>query len=138
MKILHVISTLNPSGGGPIEVVKSFIYEMNLLGCESSVACLDERGSSWLGDLDFEVFPLGPKRSSYGYSGSFKRWIYLNAIKYDKIIVHGLWEYNGFCVRQAANKCGVEYYVFPHGMLGPWFKENFPLKHLKKYIYLYI
>src|SRR6202035_5181428 len=25
--------------------------------------------------------------------------------------------------------------VFPHGMLDPWFKEAFPLKHLKKWLY---
>ncbi len=27
------------------------------------------------------------------------------------------------------------YFVFPHGMLDPWFKETFPLKHLKKWLY---
>jgi glycosyltransferase involved in cell wall biosynthesis len=29
----------------------------------------------------------------------------------------------------------IPYYVFPHGMLDPWFKETFPLKHLKKWLY---
>jgi glycosyltransferase involved in cell wall biosynthesis len=27
------------------------------------------------------------------------------------------------------------YFVFPHGMLDPWFKEEYPLKHLKKSVY---
>ena len=30
---------------------------------------------------------------------------------------------------------GVRYYVFPHGMLDPWFKRTYPLKHLKKWLY---
>jgi glycosyltransferase involved in cell wall biosynthesis len=27
------------------------------------------------------------------------------------------------------------YFVFPHGMLDPWFKQTYPLKHLKKWLY---
>jgi glycosyltransferase involved in cell wall biosynthesis len=27
------------------------------------------------------------------------------------------------------------YFVFPHGMLDPWFKRTYPLKHLKKWLY---
>jgi len=27
------------------------------------------------------------------------------------------------------------YYVFPHGMLDPWFKRSFPFKHAKKWLY---
>jgi len=27
------------------------------------------------------------------------------------------------------------YYVFTHGMLDPWFKKQYPLKHLKKWLY---
>src|SRR6202030_4246906 len=30
---------------------------------------------------------------------------------------------------------GVPYYVFTHGMLDPWFKKAYPLKHLKKLLY---
>jgi glycosyltransferase involved in cell wall biosynthesis len=29
----------------------------------------------------------------------------------------------------------IPYYVFPHGMLDPWFKKTFPLKHVKKWFY---
>ncbi len=36
-----------------------------------------------------------------------------------------------------ATLCAVSdsYFVFPHGMLDPWFKETFPLKHFKKWLY---
>ena len=27
------------------------------------------------------------------------------------------------------------YFVFTHGMLDPWFKRTYPLKHLKKWLY---
>ena len=32
-------------------------------------------------------------------------------------------------------KNGTPYLVFPHGMLDPWFKKSYPLKHIKKQIY---
>jgi hypothetical protein len=30
---------------------------------------------------------------------------------------------------------GQHYFVFPHGMLDPWFKRTYPFKHLKKWLY---
>ena len=27
------------------------------------------------------------------------------------------------------------YYIFPHGMLDPWFRRSYPIKHLKKQLY---
>ena len=32
----------------------------------------------------------------------------------------------------------VPYFVFPHGMLDPWFKAYYPLKHLKKLVYWHL
>ena len=32
-------------------------------------------------------------------------------------------------------RLGVPYFVFCHGMLDPWFKRTYPLKHLKKWLY---
>jgi glycosyltransferase involved in cell wall biosynthesis len=49
--------------------------------------------------------------------------------------VHGLWQYHGLATRRALRGTGVPYYVFPHGMLDPWFKHQYPLKHLKKQMY---
>ena len=47
------------------------------------------------------------------------------------IIVHGLWQWPGRRVQQFTNP----YLVYPHGMLDPWFKKTYPLKHFKKQIY---
>jgi glycosyltransferase involved in cell wall biosynthesis len=38
-------------------------------------------------------------------------------------------------VRAAARRAGVPYFVFIHGALDPWFRQNYPLKHLKKALY---
>jgi glycosyltransferase involved in cell wall biosynthesis len=47
------------------------------------------------------------------------------------IIAHGLWQWPGRRAQQLKNR----YLVYPHGMLDPWFKKAYPLKHLKKQIY---
>jgi glycosyltransferase involved in cell wall biosynthesis len=54
------------------------------------------------------------------------------------VIVHGLWQYNGYGVYKALKNTNIPYYVFPHGMLDPWFKREYPLKHIKKYVYWFL
>jgi glycosyltransferase involved in cell wall biosynthesis len=71
----------------------------------------------------------------YGYSHRFVRWLRNNAAKFDSVVVNGLWQYNSFGVWQALRGTGQHYFVFPHGMLDPWFKRTYPLKHAKKWLY---
>jgi glycosyltransferase involved in cell wall biosynthesis len=61
--------------------------------------------------------------------------IYDYAQQNDCVIVHDLWQYNAFATWRALRGTGIPYYVYTHGMLDPWFKYNYPLKHLKKWAY---
>jgi glycosyltransferase involved in cell wall biosynthesis len=81
------------------------------------------------------VYALGPGRGSYGYASSFSRWIRERHASYDAVIVQGLWQYSSFGVWRALRKTPTPYFVFPHGMLDPWFKRTYPRKHLKKLLY---
>ena len=51
------------------------------------------------------------------------------------MIVHGIWQYHSFGVWRALAGTGTPYFVFPHGMLDPWFRRTYPLKHFKKLLY---
>jgi glycosyltransferase involved in cell wall biosynthesis len=55
--------------------------------------------------------------------------------KNDIIFSHGLWQWPGAKAWQNYNLYGNPYLIFPHGMLDPWFKKNYPFKHLKKQLY---
>jgi glycosyltransferase involved in cell wall biosynthesis len=55
--------------------------------------------------------------------------------EYDAVVTHGLWQYHGFAVWLALRNQSTPYFVYPHGMLDPWFKQAYPLKHLKKWLY---
>ena len=136
MKILHVISSVNPRHGGPIEGIKQLCKPMYELGHTIEVACCDDPLSPWLTESGFNVvYALGPARFVYAYAPRLLPWLRENAHRYDAIIVNGIWQYHGFAVRQALAGTGVPYFVFTHGMLDPWFKHAYPLKHLKKWLY---
>ena len=50
------------------------------------------------------------------------------------VVVNGLWQYCGYAAwRTLAGN--TPYVVFTHGMLDPYFKHAFPLKHIKKWLY---
>ncbi len=62
-------------------------------------------------------------------------WLRQHGEEYDRVIVNGLWQYLSFAAWRRFHGSPIPYYVFPHGMLDPWFKRTFPLKHLKKWLY---
>lgn len=51
------------------------------------------------------------------------------------VISHGLWQWPGLVARKNYLAHGTPYFLFPHGMLDPWFKRAFPFKHFKKQAY---
>ena len=50
-------------------------------------------------------------------------------------IAHGLWQWPGVIAYKNWRTKNIPYLVFPHGMMDPWFKRNYPLKHVKKQLY---
>lgn len=140
MKILRVICSLNPASGGPVEGIKQISQPLMSQGHLTEVACLDAPASPWIKTFPLKVYALGAGKSGYGYSKNFVPWLQQNATNYDRIIVHGIWQYSSFGTWLALNslrrqgRC-IPYYVYTHGMLDPWFKYKYPLKHLKKWLY---
>lgn len=135
MKILRSIHTVNPALGGPIESVKQSSAALARRGHKVEIVSLDAPGDPWVNDAPVPVHALGPGRGSYGYTPHFSDWIAERRVSYDAVIVHGLWQYSSFGVWRALAGTTTPYFVFPHGMLDPWFKRAYPLKHLKKLLY---
>ena len=73
--------------------------------------------------------------AKYGYSSRFVPWLKANRSRYDVVVVNGIWQYNALGVWRALRKTDTPYFVYTHGMLDPWFKRAYPLKHLKKWVY---
>ena len=135
MKILHTIRSVNPAGGGVIEVVRQFSGVMEKQGHTVAVASLDAPDDSWVKEFPHRVHALGPVTSGYGRSPNFTHWLREHHAEFDCVVVNGLWQFNSVGTRQALIGTATPYFVFPHGMLDPWFKRAYPLKHLKKWLY---
>jgi glycosyltransferase involved in cell wall biosynthesis len=135
MKILRCIHSLNPAIGGPLESVKHASRGLIRRGHEVEVVTLDAPTDPWLQEFPATVHALGPGRGSYGYSVSFVPWLKERHARYDAVVVHGIWQYNSLGVWRALHKTATPYFVFPHGMLDPWFNRTYRLKHLKKLLY---
>jgi glycosyltransferase involved in cell wall biosynthesis len=135
MKILHVISSVNPTGGGPIEATNQFSMTMVALGHHSEIASLDCPEAAFVRESPVPVHALGPAHTKYYFSPRFVPWLRANRANYDVVIVHGIWQFHSFGVWRALRNSGTPYVVYTHGMLDPWFKKRYPLKHLKKWMF---
>ena len=135
MKLLHVIASIRAAGGGPAEAIRSLSAVHQRAGHSIEVASLDDPAHPDVHSFPFPVHALGPGRTSYLYTPQYVPWLRRNRNRYDAVIVHGLWQYHSFGAWRALHRTPTPYYVFPHGMLDPWFKRSFPLKHLKKSLY---
>ncbi len=135
MKILHAIRSLDPAHGGPAEGVRQLASEARKLGHEVEVVSLDDPGAPFLNLGDSTVHPMGPGTGTYSYTKLFLPWMKTNCRRFDIVVIDGLWQYHSLGSWIAVSKMGVPYAVFTHGMLDPWFKRRYPLKHLKKLVY---
>ena len=135
MKILRSTHTVNPALGGPIESIKQSSAALVRRGHEVEIISLDAPEDPWVRDASVPVRALGPGRGSYGYAPRFSEWIKERRAKFDAVIVHGIWQYSSFGVWRALAGTKTPYFVCPHGMLDPWFKRTYPLKHFKKLLY---
>ena len=135
MKILHVISSINPKGGGVIESVNQLSAVHLSMGHQVEICSQDAPNAEWVKHSKIKTHALGPVKGIYGYNPNLVKWLRSNAHSYDAVIVNGLWQYIGLAVWRTLAGSNTPYYVFTHGMLDPWFKTTYPLKHLKKCLY---
>ena len=133
MRILHIIGTLNPAAGGPTESVR-VLLSYGPIGYTGEVVTLDDPNAPYLQNIGFPVHALGPTRTTYGFNRKLMAWLRANRDRFDGVVVNGLWQYCGYAAwRTLAGN--TPYVVFTHGMLDPYFKHAFPLKHIKKWLY---
>jgi glycosyltransferase involved in cell wall biosynthesis len=135
LKILHIISSVNPEGGGVIEGIKQLTRPMQDQGHEIEIASLDAADANFVKQAPIPVNALGPGVGSYNYSNKFKLWLDKRCHDYDVFIINGIWQYHSFATHSVLSRKKIPYYLFTHGMLDPWFKYHYPLKHLKKSLY---
>ena len=134
LKILQLVHTLDPSVGGVAAAVLALSRGIAQRGHKIDMVVLDNK-SQTPSPSDLTIHALGAGVGSYRYSDALAPWLRQHGGDYARVVVNGLWQYLSFAAWKRYAGSDIPYYVFPHGMLDPWFKKTFPLKHLKKWIY---
>lgn len=140
LRILHVLDTIDGKSGGPVQWMK-VSAEAQLARADPEVVTLDKADAPFIRDFPFKVHAFGEDHKvntwapAFGYSSSLLPWLKAHAGDYDAVVVHGIWSYHALAVWKALAGTRTPYVVYPHGMMDPWFKRTYPLKHLKKQAY---
>ena len=131
MKFLHVIASMDPKTGGTCQLIRNLASWFNEHDHVMEVVCLDAPDSSFLSQEKIPVHALGQSRSQWSYHPALQPWLNENLPRFDVIILNGLWQYPGYALMKAVRRPGMPpYFVFPHGMLDPWFQRN-PERRIK-------
>jgi glycosyltransferase involved in cell wall biosynthesis len=136
-RILRIITSADPRTGGPIEGARRVGEIWARQGHRQDMLTLDPPEERHLANYPGRIVPLGPPRGGglrdrYRYSAAMVPWLRAHASDYDAVIVSGLWRYAARGTAIALAGGSTPYFVFPHGMLDPWFRRDAPLKHLGK------
>jgi glycosyltransferase involved in cell wall biosynthesis len=129
MKILHVITSMDPKTGGPSQGLRN-LSSFNLkLGLEVEVVCLDDVNEDYHVNDDVFIHKLGKGKTSFQYSPALLKWLQLNIERFDFVSVHGIWQYPNYAVFKAIkilkknHKKVPKVVIMPHGMLDPYFQK---------------
>jgi glycosyltransferase involved in cell wall biosynthesis len=147
MRIVNVISSVDPRGGGPIEGVFSSCEVWFRHGHEPQILCLDPPDAPWLAQSRAPIFAVGPSGRwhtylrpwfpwlRYGYTPRLSRWLKTHSKSYDVVVINGLWNYASYGSWRGLQGGDARYVVFTHGMLDPWFNRAYPIKTFFKTIF---
>ena len=138
LHLLNVAASIAPEAGGVSEAIVRMSRALTGLGHDVETLTVDDPKSPWAATLSISAQLKGPPHGRLEYSYEFHRWLNDNAARFDAILTHGLWRYNSRAARRVARAAGRPYFVFPHGMLDPWFKRRYWGRHLGKCAYWWL
>ncbi len=144
MKIVHIITTLDPHHGGPPTVATRLAAAQAAIGNDVSVVAYRIAGADERTTASIKVVP-GIDRATVHQMPPANRWERLTARlakrttlsevipTADIVHLHGMWETLLTAAAGIAREARVPYVITPHGMLDPWTLQQ---KALKKRIAL--
>lgn len=129
MKILHVITSMNPKTGGPSQGLRNlnpFIAEK--FG-QVEVVCMDEQNENYHLEDKFVIHKVGKGKTSFQYNPKLYNWLVEHLEYYEYVSVHGIWQYHNYAVYKAIktlknnNQRTPKVVIMAHGMLDPYFQK---------------
>lgn len=138
MRILRVVASMDPRDGGVAEAVRSTTAGLIARGHTVDIVTLDdpEEASAWVWPAP--IVALGSWAGRYRYTPQLSQWIRRHGQDYEVGIVEGLWNHASIGGAHGFRAAGIPYAIFPHGMLDPWFRRTFPVKHAFKRLFWWL
>lgn len=141
---------MNPEMGGPCQGVRNLNSVLTAKNIYREVVSMDDPKSIFLGSDAFQIHAMGPGKGAWRFSRKLIPWLLENLLRFDIIIVNGIWQYQEYAVLKAIkilkrrrrtsdillNKMP-KVFLMPHGMLDPYFQKasDRRLKALRNIIY---
>lgn len=132
MKILRVILSANPKDGGAVESMLRSALAMP--AHQTEVVSLDDPSASFIAEFPLKLHALGPVAKKYGYTPKLTQWLQAHASEFDAAVIEGVWNHASVEAARQFKKLKIPYVLYTHGMLDPWFRKTYPLKHLAKQV----
>ena len=101
MRVLSVIASLDPAGGGVAMAARQIVRQFLSRDIEAEIVCVDEPSCVYPGDAGLVVHRLGPGRFGYAWSPHLVPWLKANRDRFDAVICHGLWLFPSYAVWRA-------------------------------------
>jgi glycosyltransferase involved in cell wall biosynthesis len=125
MKVLHVVSNIDPRSGGPAEALRGLALAQRAAGLDVRVlaswsAGQDTGMADRLGRGGVPVLLIGPCHRPLGWRRGLAAEVRRHAAEADLVHIHALWEEVQHRAARAARRLGRPYLFRPCGMLDPW------------------
>jgi len=130
-KILRIITTLDPSYGGPSNAIISSTLMLKKKGYDVEILTSDLKNQTFYKKKDIKIYNIGSHFFSKSFNFNIFFWLLKNRFKYTHFVIHGIWEINSLAARILLKK---KYYIFTHGMFNNFFSTK-KFKSKKKKIY---
>ena len=126
MKILHTISGLGVSGGGPSQSVFYTVKGLRQQGIDAFVLTYQSAENDSFVSAEPFIIGLSRPTSQFGYSSQFRS--YLENFKANLYHAQAIWQYPTYITAKIARKKNKPYIITPRGMLYPQALKKSALK----------
>ena len=94
VRLLRIISTLNPKYGGPSKAIIDNSLYLKTKGIKVDIITNDPFGSKFYKGNKLKIINVGSKYLPISFNPFLFFWILKNKKKYNNFVVHGIWELN--------------------------------------------
>lgn len=124
MRVVHVISSIDPRKGGPVLALEGLTRAQRKLGIDVSIVATFAAGNPANADVfhqdDIPVTLIGPTWGKLGFSSGMEKALRSAVGAADIVHIHAIWEQVQHRAARQALALGKPYILRPCGMLDPW------------------